>query len=181
MSIDQESTAGPSQRNEAQAEVQRILTHLEGWVNLPRIMLEEGVTQRNLIPMERLRLETSRLETIRLQHLAGQDTNYAYPPSTRHTIQDQDEPNHLEEVLRYVGVSRSENPPLRLDQIAGTLAIQKNIQATIDRLQTKIDQSWTPAQVADDNLNIIWDELEIRHWATEENAKVFVLWVLLSK
>ena len=60
--------------------VQRILTHLEGWVNLPRIMLEEGVTQRSLIPMERLRIEMSRLETLRLQHLAGQDTNYAYPP-----------------------------------------------------------------------------------------------------
>ena len=83
--------------------------------------------------------------------------------------------------MRYVGVIHSENPPLRLDQIADTLAVQKNIQAAIDRLQTKIEKSWTPAQTANDNLNIIWDELEIQHWATEEKAKVFVLWVLLSK
>ena len=69
---DQESIAGPSQRTEAQAaEVQRLLTHLEGWVNFPRVMLDVGVTQRSLIPLERLRYEASRLETIRLQHLAG--------------------------------------------------------------------------------------------------------------
>ena len=182
MSIeDQESIAGPFQRTEAQAEVQRLLTHLEGWVNFPRVMLDVGVTQRSLIPLERLQYEASQLETIRLQHLAGRANSHAYPPSTRHTIQDQDEPNHLEEVMRYVGVNRSENPPLRLDQIAVNPAVQKNIQATIDRLQTKIDKSWTPAQTADDNLNIIWDELELQHWATEEKAKVFVLWVLLSK
>ena len=48
-------------------------------------------------------------------------------------------------------------------------------------MQTKIDQTWTPAQAADNNLNIIWDELEIQHWATEDKAKIFVLWVLLSK
>ena len=117
MSVD-ESMAGPSQGNGDQAEVQRLLTYLEEWVNFPRIMLEEGVTQRSLIPLARLQIERSRLETLRLQHRAGQDPNYSYPPSTRHTTQDHEEPNHLEEVQRYVGLSRNENPPLRLDQIS---------------------------------------------------------------
>ena len=55
---DQESIAGPSQRTEAQEqEVQRLLIHLEGWVNFPRVMLDVGVTQRSLIPLERLRYD----------------------------------------------------------------------------------------------------------------------------
>ena len=94
MSVDG-STAGPSQGNGDQVEVQRLLTYLEDWVNLPRVMMEEGVTQRSLIPLARLQIEKARVEILRLQHRAGQDTNYSYPPSTRHTTQDHDEPNHL--------------------------------------------------------------------------------------
>ena len=121
---DQESIAGPSQRTEAQEqEVQRLLVHLEGWVSLPRVMLEEEVTQRSLIPLDRLRVEASRLETVRLQHLVGRVDGPTYPQSTRASVQDQDEPNHLEEVMRYVGVNRSENPPLRLGQIAVNPAV----------------------------------------------------------
>ena len=70
---------------------------------------------------------------------------------------------------------------MKLDQVATNTAVQKNIQAAIDRLQAKIDPTWTPAAAADKNLNIIWEELEIQHWATEDKAKIFVLWVLLNK
>ena len=81
-------------------------------------MREVGVTQRSLIPLARLQIERAQLEVLRLQYRAGQDPSYSYPPSTRHTTQDHDEPNHLEEVQRYIGTSRNENPPLRLDQIS---------------------------------------------------------------
>ena len=63
MSVVQESIAGPpNQRAQDPAEaqeVQQLLTRIQGWVNLPKIMLEERVTERNMIPLERLRYEAS--------------------------------------------------------------------------------------------------------------------------
>ena len=80
MSIEQESTAGPPYGNEGQeAEVQRLLTYLEGWANFPKIMLEEGVTQRNQIPLARLQIEKARVEILRLQHRAGKDPTTPTP------------------------------------------------------------------------------------------------------
>ena len=84
MSVDQESRAGPSPRTEAQEqEIQALLTSIQGWVNLPRIMLEERVTERNMIPVERLRFEASQLETMRLQHLAGAANGPTYMVAAR--------------------------------------------------------------------------------------------------
>ena len=150
MSIVQESIAGPpNERDQDPAEaneVQELLNKLQSWVNLPRIMIEVGVTERHRIPVERLRFEASQLETMRLRHLAGGTNGPTYPQSTGASVHDEDEPNHLAEVLRSVGINRSENPPLKLDQVATNTSVQKTIQATIDRLQGKIDQTWTPAQ-----------------------------------
>ena len=180
MSIDG-STAGPSHGNGDQVEVQRLLTYLEEWANFPRIMLEEGVTQRSLIPLARLQMEKAQVEVLRLQYRAGQDSNHSYPPSTRHTTQNHDEPNHLQEVQLYIGPNHRENPPLRLDQISESAQLQKAITTSVDKLQLKINKSWTPAQAADGNINIILDEMDGSTWAAVEKAKVFVLWMLLSK
>ena len=69
---DQESLANPAQGAEAQEQERRaLLNSIQGWVDLPRIMRETGVTERSRIPVERLRFEASQLETMRLQHLAG--------------------------------------------------------------------------------------------------------------
>ena len=64
MSIDQESTAGPSHRNEGQEQVQRLLAYIEGWVNFPEIMLEEGVLQRSQILLARLRMHVADVEAM---------------------------------------------------------------------------------------------------------------------
>ena len=81
--VEQESIAGPSnQRIEDPAEaqeVQQLLTRIQEWVNLPRIMLEEQVTERRRIPVARLRAEASQLETMRLRHLAGRDNGLLGP------------------------------------------------------------------------------------------------------
>ena len=61
MSVDG-STAGPSPGNGDQEEVQRLLAYLEGWVNFPEIMLQEGVLQRSLIPLARLRMHAAEVE-----------------------------------------------------------------------------------------------------------------------
>ena len=90
--VEQESIAGPSNRRiedpAVAQEVQELLKHLEGWVNLPKIMLEEGVTERHRIPVTRLRIEASQLETMRLRHLAGRNNGPTYPQSTRDSVQD---------------------------------------------------------------------------------------------
>ena len=185
MSVDQQSIARPPNERDQDPgeanEVRGLLNQLEEWVDIPRIMREAGVTERYRIPVETLRIKASQLETVRLRHRAGLTDGPAYPQSTGTSVHDEDEPNHLAEVMRSVAIKRSENPPLKLDQVAANTSVQKTIQATIDRLQGKIDQTWTPAKVADNNLNVIWEELEIQHWATEDRAKIFVLWVLLNK
>ena len=122
MSIEQNSIAGPpdqrAQDPEEANEVHRLLASLESWVNLPRIMLETGVTERHQIPVDRLRYEASNIETMRLRHRAGGVNGPTYPQSTGTSARDEDEPDHLAEVLRSVGINRSENPPLKLDQVA---------------------------------------------------------------
>ena len=96
MSVVQESIAGPpNQRAEDPAEaqeVQQLLDRVQSWVNLPRIMLEAGVTERHRIPVERLRFEASQLETMRLRHLAGGTNGPTYPQSTGTSVHDEESP-----------------------------------------------------------------------------------------
>ena len=96
MSVDQESIARPPNERDQDLgeanEVQGLLNQLQSWVNLPRIMLEMGVTERHRIPVDRLRYEASQLETMRLRHQAGLTNRPTYPQSTGTSVHEEDEP-----------------------------------------------------------------------------------------
>ena len=171
MSVDTRNILGPS--NEERADVDRLLTYLHDWVDIPNLCRQHGVQEAGQIPVASLRVLHARKEENRLQFSECTSLNNIYARSDRQEEQELNKPAYRGEVRLYLGPEDKERQPLTLAQVTESAQTQKAIMNSIDRLKLKITRDWAQAEAADDNLDVFKEEAASAIWGTEDGAKIF--------
>ena len=172
MSIDTRQSKGLS--NEERAEVDKMLTALQHWVNLKVLCRDNGVREPKDIPIEVLRSYFSRIEEQRLRFLGSFMANSTSSPD------EEEELDYRQEARLYLGPEDEDRQPLNLADIAKTSQEQKAIMSAVDQLKLKVNAEWAPMEVANTNLELFREEASGSTLATNDLAKIYTMWAIFS-